>query len=388
MKTSNKKKNNSDHHDYLAFCLQGGGSLGAYQVGIIHALQEAGYEPDWFVGTSIGAINSALAAGNSPKDRIDKMETFWNSISNPAALDESLYGEDIHSLRLRNFFSSQRSLMFGQPNFFSPRLIPPYFNWNDSPANISFYDTSELKSTLERLIDFDRINSDATRLSVGAVEVCTGKITYFDSKKQKIFPEHIMASGALPPGFPAIEVEGEFYWDGGISSNSPVSYVLQDKNCYKLLCFMVHLFDSYGLQPTSLDEVLKRKKDIEFSSRFAKLVQMHQEIHALKFAIHQLSKHIPKDKCSKDIVQKCVQHGWNKTVNLVRFLYQGDGGDLSSKDYEFSAISIEARMQKGYEDGIASIKKSPWNKPVPEALGIALHDMAEGKKIKSFDEKK
>lgn len=384
MKKSAKKKNNSDHHNYLACCLQGGGALGAYQVGIIHALQEAGYEPDWFVGTSIGAINSAIAAGNPPKERIGKMEQFWNSIATPEAWDESLYAEDSHSLRLGHFFSSQLALMFGQPHFFSPRLVPPYFRWHDSPASISFYDTSALRSTLERLVDFDRINAGATRLSVGAVEVCSGAINYFDSEKENIFPEHIMASGALPPGFPAVEINGAFYWDGGISSNSPISHVFQDKHCYKLLCFMVHLFDSYGLQPTTLDEVLKRKKDIEFSSRFAKMADLHQEVHALKYAIHQLLQHIPKDKSSQTIVQKCAQQGWNKTINLVRFLYEGDESELSSKDYEFSARSIKARMQKGYEDGVKSIKKSPWKTPVPENQGIAVHDMSSGKKIKHF----
>ena len=343
----NRKRPNYDH---TVCCFQGGGALGAYQVGVLQALQENDYIPNWFVGTSIGAINSAIAAGNAVDERIDKMRLFWKSIATPAILDDTTLPNDIFSRRLYHFLSAQSAMMFGQPGFYKPRIpMLASLGWPQDSALLSYYDTAPLRNTLERFVDFDRINAGETRLSVGAVEVSTGRIDYFDSTKQRIGPEHIMASGALPPGFPAIEIEGRYYWDGGISSNTPLSYVLRSEhaNAHTLLCFMVHLFDSYGLDPCTLDDVEKRRKDIEYSSRFDKIMEMHQEIHALKYTIHQLSKHIPQAAKKSDRVAKHLDRGWDKTISLVRFLYQGDLDDLSSKDYEFSRKSIIEHIDQG-----------------------------------------
>lgn len=285
-------------HPYIACCFQGGGALGAYQIGVLHALDEAGYYPNWFAGTSIGAINAAIAAGNPPNVRIEKMHQFWNTIATPYVIENNLLFSDEYSRKLEHFISAQTTLLFGQPGFFMPRFPPLLMGYYDAPDTISFYDTKELKSTLEQLIDFDRLNnSKEVRISLGSVEVRSGQMVYFDSKDTKIGPEHVMASGALPPGFPAIEIEGEFYWDGGISSNSPVTYVLsENRSPRNLLVFAIHLFDSYGLHPTSLDGVMKRKKDIEYSSRFSKAVEMYQQIHKLKNSIHLLSRYVPKEE--------------------------------------------------------------------------------------------
>lgn len=348
--------------------------MGAYQVGVLEALMEKGYNPDWYAGTSIGAINSAIAAGNSKKDRIDQLKAFWETISTPPLIDDSLWPNDILSRRLQHFLSAQTTLLFGQPGFFSPVWSIP-FCLNTNRMILSYYDTSPLRHTLERFVDFDRINSGESRLSVGAVEVATGAIRYFDSEKETIAPEHIMASGALPPGFPPVEVDNRLYWDGGLSSNSPVNYVLREKRPQALLCFMIHLFDSYGLNPDTMDDVEKRKKDIEYSSRFEKIIELHHEIHSLKFLIHQLVRELPENKRNTSIAQNCLQDGWDKTVSLVRFLYRGDEDDLSSKDYEFSRKTINEHIQKGYEDGKEGLIRSPWNKPVPVDVGIALHDM-------------
>lgn len=381
-----KKKNAPSHHEYVACCFQGGGALGAYQVGVLHALDEAGYKPNWFIGTSIGAINAAIAAGNPEKERVEKLHQFWKEISTPDYMQEMPLPESLEHRKMQHFLSSQSTMFFGQPNFFEPRFPPVALGLYNTPDTLSFYDTSMLKSTLERFVDFDRINSDATRLSVGAVEICSGEIVYFDSINQKIGPEHIMASGALPPSFPAVEIEGKFYWDGGISSNSPASYVLSTNNCpHNLLCFAIHLFDSYGLYPTTLDEVMKRKKDIEFSSRFSKMIQLYQQVHALKNCITTLSQFIPEDQKDHPDLQLCMGKGFESTISLVRFLYEHDDSEFASKDYEFSRTSILERIANGYRDGLKATKISPWMEPVSQQAGIAIHDMSPNKHLKESE---
>lgn len=375
-------------HPYIACCFQGGGALGAYQIGVLHALDEAGYYPNWFAGTSIGAINAAIAAGNPPNVRIEKMHQFWNTIATPYVIENNLLFSDEYSRKLEHFISAQTTLLFGQPGFFMPRFPPLLMGYYDAPDTISFYDTKELKSTLEQLIDFDRLNnSKEVRISLGSVEVRSGQMVYFDSKDTKIGPEHVMASGALPPGFPAIEIEGEFYWDGGISSNSPVTYVLsENRSPRNLLVFAIHLFDSYGLHPTSLDGVMKRKKDIEYSSRFSKAVEMYQQIHKLKNSIHLLSRYVPKEEKNNPEIKECIQRGRQSTISLVRFLCEHDETEFSSKDYEFSKKTIAERMQHGYQDGRKAIKTSPWDQPVSKTTGIAVYDMSSKQHIKDDEE--
>lgn len=364
----------------IACSFQGGGALGAYQVGIVHALDEAGYFPDWFVGTSIGAINAAIAAGNPPNVRVEKMYQFWEAIATPPIFDSPFLFDAPENRKIEHMMSSQSTLFLGQPGFFQPRFPPPELGWHNSADLLSYYDTSPLRSTLERFIDFDRINyKDITRLSIGAVEICSGKMEYFDSFNQKIGPEHIMASGALPPGFPAVKIDGKLYWDGGISSNSPSSYVLSNRCPKDLLCFVVHLFDSFGLYPTTLDEIHKRKKDIEFSSKVSKLLQLYKEIHSLKNSIHMLSKLIPDDQKLSPELQACISKGRETTVSLVRFLYEEDETELSSKDYELSTKSIKERIAHGYRAGIKALKLSPWLEPVPQSEGIVIHDMSANK---------
>lgn len=242
-----KKNKIREQFKSIACTFQGGGALGAYQAGVLRALDEAGYYPDWFIGTSIGAINAAIAAGNPEKMRVEQLTRFWESIATPSVIDDSVFPNDPASRKVHHLLSAHSGLLFGQPGFFIPRFPSPHLGWHNSPELISYYDTSPLRTTLEHYIDFDRLNNKKlTRLSIGAVEISSGAMVYFDSHKQKIGPEHIMASGALPPGFPAVEVEGKFYWDGGISNNTPTAYLLSHKEQTNLLCFMVHLFDSFG----------------------------------------------------------------------------------------------------------------------------------------------
>ncbi|MCC5792601.1 MAG: patatin-like phospholipase family protein [Legionellaceae bacterium] len=362
--------------DSVVCALQGGGALGAYQVGVLRGLVEADYHPNWLVGTSIGAINAAIFAGNPPETRIEQLTKFWHSIATHNPWHALPLMEDTRLTQMLNAVSAQLSLWQGQPGFFHPRFPSPLFGSYDDPRHLSFYDTSPLKNTLERFIDFDRLNDGEIRLSLGTVEVISGKITYFDSNDTTIRAEHIMASGALPPGFPAVEVDGQLYWDGGISSNTPMNHVLIDFNAKNRLCFMVHLFDSYGMLPQSLDAVMARKKDIEFSSRFENLLSLLQENHKLHYQIHYLKQLLPKEKLKDADVLQCLDSAWNHKVSLVRFLYHSDASELSSKDYEFSQRGIERHMSLGYRAAIDAIEQSPWQQPVPDTEGIALYDMS------------
>jgi NTE family protein len=381
-----KIKKNKSQYKYIACAFQGGGALGAYQAGVLHALDEAGYYPNWFVGTSIGAINAALAAGNPEKIRVEKMYQFWDAIATPNIMPHFDIEEDSAMRQIEHLLSAHSALFFGQPGFFAPRFPYPEFSTQHRADLISYYDTSPLRSTLERFVDFDRINSKkVTRLSLGAVEVCSGQMIYFDSHKEKIGPEHIMASGALPPSFPAVEVNGKFYWDGGISNNTPICYVLGNQEEKHVLCFMVNLFNSYGLDPTSLDEILKRKKDIEFSSKYNKILKLYQQIQELKNSIHLLSHYVPQEERSKPELKLCLSRGHESTISLVHFLYQEDCTELSSKDYEFSHKTIKERIAKGYHDGRKAVKSAPWLQPVSATEGIAIHEMAP---IKTFKKEK
>lgn len=373
-------------YDQVVCCFQGGGALGAYQVGVLRALDEAGYYPDWFVGTSIGAINAAIAAGNPEKIRIEKMYGFWEKIATPEIFSSTFLSDDLESRKLEHFLSAQSALLFGQPGFFTPRFPPPLSGIINEPDKLSYYDTSELKTTLEEFIDFDRINSTYTRLSVGAVEVCSGEIDYFDSLTHKIGPEHIMASAALPPGFPAIEIEGQYYWDGGISSNSPTTYVLSTDNGPKnILCFAIHLFDSFGLNPKTIDEVNLRKKDITFSSHFCKMITLYKQIHELKNSIHLLSQYVLKQEKNNPELKLCIARGCETNISLVRFLYENDESEFDSKDYEFSKKTLSERIEHGYAHGKKAVRKSPWHKSIATTTGLAVYDMASNQHLKDAE---
>ena len=252
----------------IALLLQGGGALGAYQGGVYEALAEAGLHPDWTAGISIGAINAALIAGNPPEERADRLRRFWELVSSPG------YGDGLAPLlngdsgrTLLNQWSAGQALSLGAPGFFAPRLLTPWLCPHGSIEATSYYDTRPLRATLEQLVDFDRINSGAMRFSVGAVNVRTGNIAYFDSTTHRIRPEHVMASGALPPGFPAVEIEGEHYWDGGLISNTPLSWVVDNHPHRDTLAFQVDLWSSRGALPRNMAQVPTRQKEIQYSSR-------------------------------------------------------------------------------------------------------------------------
>src|SRR6187431_2165468 len=267
--------------------LQGGGALGSYQAGAFQALCRAGFEPEWIAGISIGAINAAIIAGNDPDKRVGRLKEFWEMVSAPVPWNPVTNGDRARSLF--NETSAALIATFGVPGFFTPRLPPAPLWPQGSPQSQSYYDTAPLKKTLERLVDFDRINDLKTRLSVGAVGVTSGNFKYFDNvemKKlgKKIGPEHIMASGALPPGFPSVEIDGEHFWDGGIASNTPLDYVLENERSRDLLIFQVDLFSARGDLPATLLEAAEREKDIRFSSRTRMNTDMNRQIHNARMA--------------------------------------------------------------------------------------------------------
>src|SRR5262245_25490219 len=281
----------ASYNKKVGLVLQGGGALGSYQAGVYEALASSEYPPDWVAGISIGAITAAIIAGNAPENRVDRWRTFWEGITAPTAwwfsdLSGSLAG-------WQRSLGGLSALLFGQPGFFAPREL---HEWFSPTMPTSYYGTTALKATLERLVDFDRINhAKETRLSVGAVNVRTGRFAYFDSAKITIRPEHVMASGSLPPGFPPIEIDGDFYWDGGLVSNTPLQYVLDTSPRRSRLTFQVDLFQARGPIPTNLEEVNEREKDIRYSSRTRITTENFRQKHEVRHAIEELMEILPPE---------------------------------------------------------------------------------------------
>src|SRR3982751_1271205 len=343
--------------------LQGGGALGSYQAGAFQALCRSGFEPEWVAGISIGAINAAIIAGNEREKRVDRLKEFWDMVSSPVSWNPITPGERARSLF--NETSAALIATFGVPGFFTPR-IPPAPLWPPgSPQSQSYYDTAPLKKTLERLVDFDRINDLKTRLSVGAVSVTTGNFRYFDNVEfrklgKTIGPEHIMASGALPPGFPSIVIEGEHYWDGGIASNTPLDYVLDAEADRNVLIFQVDLFSARGELPTSLLEAAEREKDIRFSSRTRMNTDKNRQIHNTRRALRGLYAKLPDYLKNDPAVEILCKAAKESTVAVVHLIYRSKNYESSSKDYDFSHIGMVEHWNAGARDVHLSMRHKEW----------------------------
>jgi len=355
----------------VALVLQGGGALGAYQVGAFQALDEAGYMPEWFAGTSIGAINAAIMAGNAPPSRLAKLEEFWATIcrSMPLAAPMPELGR-----RIFNAWSAWQTMALGQPGFFSWHSLSPWLAQPGTHAAISFYDTRELRRTLERVVDLDRINQREVRLSLGAVEIESGRQVYFDSHRQKIGYEHIMASGALPPAFPPVEVDGAWYWDGGIVSNTPLDVIIDQLPRRSSLCFMVDLFDSMGPRPQVMEDVEARRKDIMYASRSDRSIEAHRAMHNLRRAIMALWDRLPPEAQKDPHLNELGDLGCVTTMHIVRLVHRSEPGELASKDYEFSADSVREHRAAGYRDALAVLQNPTWLEPVPPDVGVVVHE--------------
>jgi NTE family protein len=377
-KKSPSRMSESEYNKQIALVLQGGGALGSYQAGVYEAMAEHGYQPDWVAGISIGAINCAIIAGNAPQDRVARLREFWDQVSSPSAswLDLPLDGWQDTMRRL----SAMSALLFGQPGFFRPNLLRC---WTTGTLPTSYYDTSDLKGTLERLVDFDRINARETRFSVGAVNVRTGNFAYFDNARQTIRPEHVMASGALPPGFPAIEIDGEFYWDGGLVSNTPLRYILETLPRHSTLAFQVDVFAAQGEVPSCLDAVSEREKDIRYSSRTRMGVETFRYAHNLRRNIAKLLAKLPDTLKNEPEVEFLNRAACQTTMDIVELIYCPTATQGPSKDYEFLHATMLRRWNQGLSDARASIASAPWLEPAPPEVAVRTFDVVSKERAKA-----
>jgi NTE family protein len=360
----------------IALLLQGGGALGSYQAGVYQALAEADLHPNWVAGISIGAINSAIIAGNAPERRVEALREFWQAVSTPPLgvpyFSQLEFSDDQH--QAVNQARAFNILLFGAPKFFVPRLPPPAIWPPGSPDKASYYDNTPLRATLERLVDFDRINSGEMRLSVGAVEVRSGNFTYFDSTTHKIAFEHIVASGSLPPGFGATKIGDEYYWDGGLISNTPLDWVLGSQPRYDTLVFQVDLWNARGELPKDMIEVEVRHKEIIYSSRNRAATDRYQQIQKLRIAFTNLLKRMPQELRDSEEAKMLLAESDDKVCNIAHLIYRARPYEGIAKDFEFSRRTMEEHWQTGYRNAQETLTH-------PEVL--ELPDRLEG--VRTFD---
>lgn len=355
--------------------LQGGGALGAYQAGVYEGMAERGFAPNWVTGVSIGAINGALIAGNVPERRLERLRAFWDLVSSAMPIVAPAYFDP---LRLAfNRVSSFATMALGVPGFFVPRLPPPYLTPDGTPGALSVYDTSPLRSTLEELVDFELINRKGVRLSVGSTDVHTGNSVYFDSLRQTIGPDHIMASGALPPGLPPIVIDGVHYWDGGIVSNSPLWYVLDDSPGLNALITQVDLFSARGPLPQNLDQVLEREKDIQYSSKTRFNTTRAQELEGMRAALGRLlDKLPPRLRGDPDVQLLAPLCRRNHHITIVHLINRRSSYSSSDKDYLFSRAEVRQLWEAGLEDVRRSCAHPQWRSATEIVHGVRVFDLA------------
>ncbi len=364
-----------DIQDNFILVLQGGGALGAYQAGVFEALAACQQQPDWVAGISIGAINAALICGNPPARRVARLREFWDLVSASPAL-APLWAATAPARAWANEASANQALLFGVPGFFTPRLPPPTLQPTGTLAAISWYDTTPLRHTLERLVDFDRINAGGTRLSVGAVNVRSGNFAYFDSASQRIDARHILASGALPPGFAPVEIDGEFYWDGGLVSNTPLQYVL-DQPCstQPRTVFQVDLFSARGELPANLDEVGEREKDIRFSSRTRLNTTMELDRQVIAQATQRLLAKLPAALRDDPDARALAALRTEAALDVVHLIYRARHHEGASKDYEFSRRSMHEHWQAGQADMARTLADVRWTQRPRQTQGVRVFDL-------------
>jgi len=367
-----------DKYDYIVLVLQGGGALGAYQAGAFEGLVEAGFTPNWIAGVSIGAINAALIAGNPAERRVERLREFWELVTSglSADLPPEKYANDDPLRRWTNRMSAATCAAFGVPGFFGPRIPMPLFASPGNCAALSVYDTAPLAATLERLVEFRRIDTGSIRLSLGAVDVETGNSAYFDSLETPICPRHVMASGALPPAFAPVEIDGRWYWDGGIVSNSPLWYVLDNAPPMRALVVQVDLFSAAGRRPRDLDEVMERRKDIVYSSKTRFNTTRVRELQHLRSSLHRLLGKLPAEMREDPDVRALEKLCCCTHIDILHLINRRGGYSASSKDYEFSRATMRWRWNAGLEDVRRSLAHPEWLKRSQLAEGIQVYDLA------------
>ncbi|HEY9278746.1 MAG TPA: DUF3734 domain-containing protein [Eoetvoesiella sp.] len=370
-------------YETIALVLQGGGALGAYQAGVYQGLAEAGIEPNCLSGISVGALNIAILAGNAPKDRVARLSEFWETICQPnwgmptpPFIEQSLFNLNDAVRQAISAFSATSAVFNGQKGFFRPRFPAATQFGPGRPDTASYYDTHELKSTLERLCDFDRINSGELQVSVGAVNVRTGNFTYFDNSKIPLRAEHFMASGALPPAFAAVEIDGEFYWDGGLVSNTPLAYVLESRPLKDTLAFQVDLWSARGQVPTNLSEVSDRIKEIQYSSRTRYITEQLRWTQHLRHVLLHMLNDIPEEVRANDPYYKMAQDlAVSKRYNVIHLIYRDQPYENHYKDFQFGLSTMRAHWSSGLND-IQQTLENPGYLAMPENIsGFVTHDV-------------
>jgi NTE family protein len=348
---------------------QGGGALGAYQAGVYQALHEAGVEPDWIIGTSIGAINASLIAGNEPENRLDRLEEFWRRMRH-----KELWG--LSSWPGLSDTTSYWSTLFGGiPGFFEPNpfaFLGAHYPLGKDKAG--FYSTMPLEKTLAELVDFALIERCTPRLTVGAAHVRTSQMRYFDSRETAITARHVMASGALPPAFPAVRIDGELYWDGGILSNTPTEAIFDDVPRRNSLIFAVHMWNPMGAEPETIWEVLHRQKDIQYSSRVASHIVRQRQVHKLRHVVSELVKLVPQAERNHPLVKDLAEYGCLTRMHVVRLLAPRLDNENHTKDIDFSPGGIRMRWEAGHADTTRALKRAAWNDDCDPLEGVILHD--------------
>ncbi|MET3827121.1 NTE family protein [Sphingomonas sp. PvP055] len=355
----------------VALVLQGGGALGSYQAGVIEGLASSGIEIDWVSGISIGAINAAIFAGNLPEHRVEKLAKFWDVMTG-ALPSFPIFPDD----RIREFlheWSAATVLAGGVPGFFSPRLIPPTFALPGTPEATSFYDSAPLRATLDSLIDWDLLNSGRVRLSVGAVDVESGNFAYFDTTEMRIDARHIMASGALPPGLPAVEIDGRLWWDGGLVSNTPLTHVLEHQSG-ELLAFQIDLFPAATERPRTIMDVMAREKEIRFSSRTRQVSDQMMRVRKDRELARRVLDKLPKELLDDPDVIALAASAREDPVNLVHLIHRANAWEGGSRDFEFSART----MREHWNAGMADVAKTMEN------ARLIAHNIETGKSA-AFD---
>jgi NTE family protein len=368
--------------EVVALVLQGGGALGAYQAGVYEALHEARIHPNWIAGISIGAINAAIIAGNPPAKRVERLREFWTHVTTdgpwPAAANIAIGLAPGGMMReICNQMSAALALASGAKGFFAARPFLPWLHPAGTTQATSFYDTADLKRTLERLVDFERINTGETRLSVGAVNVRTGNFVYFDTATHTIRPEHVMASGALPPGFPAVEIDGEHYWDGGVVSNTPLQWIAESEPRRDTLAFQVDLWSAQGELPRDVFDVITRDKEIRYSSRTRAATSNFKHAQRLRHALADLLDRLPQGLRDHPDTKLLREAADRKVYNLVQLVYRSRDYEGHSKDYEFSRVSMKEHWRAGYQDAARTLRHRRVLERPANQLGLSTFDLAK-----------
>lgn len=353
--------------------LQGGGALGSYQAGVFTALADAGYCPQEIAGISIGAINGAIIAGNRPARRRERLTQFWQRVTSSPALawlggSTEMAGNWAESLRHQ--MAAAGTVMTGAPGFFRPQW-PWWPAW--WPGQTHLYDTAPLRDTLHELVDWDVLNNGDVRLAVGAVNVKTGNFRYFSTQHQRLDVRHIMASGALPPGLPPVEIDGEYWWDGGLVSNTPLDHVLDDDEHGDLAIFQVDLFPARGALPASLSEVEERTADIRFSSRTRFTTDAQARLNAPREAWARLAARLPPELRNSPEAQLLDRVAQGRRAVVAQLIYRDQPWQGAAKGREFSRATMALNWRRGEEDVAIMLDRRRWA-GLPEGPGVWSFD--------------